>query len=120
MFTVELYAGIRRAVMVDGLSRREAVWRSSQHDFKDAAVFCPAGLSAAGATGLKEAGSLHGLDRQGPGGRQERPRQAASYGTSDIRASAVSERLFYRLHDRAYESRVNNPSQKRPIYLIIG
>ena len=24
MFTVELYAGIRRAVMVDGLSRREA------------------------------------------------------------------------------------------------
>lgn len=24
MFTVELFAGIRRAVMVDGLSRREA------------------------------------------------------------------------------------------------
>ena len=24
MFTMELYAGIRRAVMVDGLSRREA------------------------------------------------------------------------------------------------
>jgi len=27
MFTVELYAGIRRAVMVDGLSRREAAKR---------------------------------------------------------------------------------------------
>ena len=39
------------------------VWRSSQYDFEDAAVFCPAGLSAAGATGLKEAGSLDGVDR---------------------------------------------------------
>lgn len=28
MFTVELYARIRRAVMVDGLSRREAATRS--------------------------------------------------------------------------------------------
>ena len=27
MFAVELYAGIRRAVMVDGLSRREAAKR---------------------------------------------------------------------------------------------
>ena len=41
----------------------KAVWRSSQHDFEDAAVFCPAGLSAAGATGLKEARSLHDMDR---------------------------------------------------------
>ena len=29
MFTVELYAGIRRAVMVDGLSRREAAKRAA-------------------------------------------------------------------------------------------
>src|SRR5579864_8686484 len=31
MFTVELYAGIRRAVMVDGLSRREAAKRFGVH-----------------------------------------------------------------------------------------
>ena len=31
MFTVELYARIRRAVMVNGLSRREAARRSSVH-----------------------------------------------------------------------------------------
>jgi len=31
MFTVELYAGIRRAVMVDGLSRREAARRFGVH-----------------------------------------------------------------------------------------
>ena len=36
---------------------RKAVWRSSQHDFEDAAVFCPAGLSAAGAAGGEEARS---------------------------------------------------------------
>jgi len=31
MFTVELYAAIRRAVMVEGLSRREAAWRFGVH-----------------------------------------------------------------------------------------
>ena len=31
MFTVELYAGIRRAVMVDGLNRREAAKRFGVH-----------------------------------------------------------------------------------------
>src|SRR5580700_9537904 len=31
MFSVELYAGIRRAVMVDGLSRREAAKRFGVH-----------------------------------------------------------------------------------------
>ena len=31
MFTVELYAGIRRAIMVEGLSRREAAQRFGVH-----------------------------------------------------------------------------------------
>ena len=31
MFTVELYAGIRRAVMVEGLSRREVARRFGVH-----------------------------------------------------------------------------------------
>jgi hypothetical protein len=62
---VELCAGVRRALTVDGLRCREAakpVWRSSQHHFEDAAVFCPAGLSAAGAACLEEARCLHGVD----------------------------------------------------------
>ena len=48
MFTVELYAGIRRAVMVDGLSRREAAKRFGVHrNTIDAPIFGSAGLSAA-------------------------------------------------------------------------
>ena len=42
MFTVELYAKIRHAVMIDGLSRREAAKRfggSPQYDHEDAEVF---------------------------------------------------------------------------------
>jgi hypothetical protein len=41
----------------------KAVWRSSQHDFEDAAVFCPTGLSVQRTTGVEEARSLHGMDR---------------------------------------------------------
>ena len=41
----------------------KAVWRSSQYDFEDAAVFCPTGLSVQRTTGVEEARSLHGMDR---------------------------------------------------------
>ena len=47
MFTVELYAKVRRAVMIEGLSRREAVWRSPQHNHEDAEFSRSAWLSAA-------------------------------------------------------------------------
>ena len=68
MFTVELYAGIRRAVMVaEPPGGCEAIWCSSEHDHEDAAVLGSAGLSAAGAAGIEEARSVHGVDRQGPG-----------------------------------------------------
>ena len=104
MFAVELYAGIRRAVMVNGLSRRGAVWRSSQHDFKDAAVFCPAGLSAAGATGVQEARSLHGLDRHASRtampledlGKLAGGRDGAAAGLSAARASLPLASLLMR------------------------
>ena len=38
---------IRRAVIVNGLSRREAVWRSTEYDFKDGFIFGSAWLPAA-------------------------------------------------------------------------
>ena len=41
----------------------QALWRSPQYDFEDAAVFCPAGLSAAGAAGVEEAWPVHCVDR---------------------------------------------------------
>jgi transposase len=44
MFTVELYAGIRRAVMVDGLSRREAAKRFGVHRKGIKPSFCATGL----------------------------------------------------------------------------
>ena len=62
--------------MVTGLAdgSGKAVWRSSQHDFEDAAFFCSAGLFAPRTAGVEGARSLHGVDRQGSCGRQERPR----------------------------------------------
>src|ERR1019366_8738951 len=101
MFTVELYAGIRRAVMVDGLGGLEALWRSPQYDHEDAPVFGPAGLSAARAARVEEAWSIHGVDRQGPGSRPKRPQEAASHGAPDIRAATGRGRIFWRIHDRA-------------------
>jgi transposase len=64
MFTVELYAGIRRAVMVDGLSRREAAKRLGVHrnTISKMLQFGPAGLSAARAASFEEAWPLYGLD----------------------------------------------------------
>jgi transposase len=49
MFTVELYAGIQRAVMVDGLSRREAakrfgVYRNTFLKMRQFSVPPPSGL----------------------------------------------------------------------------
>jgi hypothetical protein len=40
----------------------KSVLRSSQHDFEDAAVFCPIGLSAPRTIGVEEARSLNGVD----------------------------------------------------------
>jgi transposase len=65
MFTVELHAGIRSAVMVDGLNRREAAKRFGVHrnTITNASVFSSAGLSAARAANVEE---VYGMDRQGP------------------------------------------------------
>ena len=64
MFTVELYARIRRAVMVDGLSRREAATRFGVHRntiTKMLQYSVPPGLPAARTAGLEEAGPANGL-----------------------------------------------------------
>ena len=66
MFKVDLYAGMRRVGdggWVEPPGGRKAVWRSSQYDFEDAAVFCPIGLSVPRTTGVEVARSLNGIDR---------------------------------------------------------
>ena len=66
MFTVELYAGIRRAVMVDGLSRREAAKRFGVHRntiSKMLQFSVPPGYRRRERPAAKKLGPLHGLDR---------------------------------------------------------
>ena len=64
MFTVELYAKVRHAVMIEGLSRREAAKRfgSPEHDHEDAEFFRSAWISAARAARIEEAWTLYGVD----------------------------------------------------------
>ena len=63
MYQVELYAQVRRSVIVEGLSEREAVKRfglARGDGAQDAALHSAAGLSAAPASEATEAGSVHG------------------------------------------------------------
>lgn len=77
------------------------LWRSPQHDHENASVFGSAGLSAARAAGLEEAGAVYGLGRQDPGGRPERSQKAAAYGAADFRTVAGQRGVFGRLYDRS-------------------
>ncbi len=67
MFTVELYAKIRHAVMVKGPSRREAAKRFGIHRdtiTKMLSFFRSAGLSPARMSGIQEAWAIYGVDRR--------------------------------------------------------
>ena len=69
MFAVELYAGIRRAVMVDGLSRREAAKRFGVHRntiSKMLQFSVPPGYRRRERSASKKLGPLHGVDRHAP------------------------------------------------------
>lgn len=98
---MELYARIRRAVMIDGLSRREAVWRSPQHNCEDASVFGPARLLAPGTSGLEDSSdrTWRGSTRSLKG--SQRSQEAAPHGKPDIRAAAGRTGIFRRLYDCA-------------------
>ena len=107
MFTVELYAGIRRAVMVDGLSRREAAKRFGVHRNTISRMLpwlAVVGLSAAGEAGVEEAGSLHGLNRHASRtampledlGKLAGGRDGAAAGLSAARASLPLASLLMR------------------------
>ena len=65
MYTVELYARVRREVYVEGKSERQVasgVWAGAGNRSEDVAVFGAAGLPAAAAGQAAEAGSVGGSD----------------------------------------------------------
>jgi transposase len=65
MFTVELYARIRRAVMVEGLSRREAAkWFGVHRNTvtKMLSFSVPPGYRRRETAGIQEARSLYRVD----------------------------------------------------------
>ena len=67
MFTVELYAKIRHAVMIDGLSRREAAKRFGVHRntiTKMLSFSVPPGYRRRERPGIQEARALSGVDRR--------------------------------------------------------
>jgi hypothetical protein len=78
MFTVELYAKIRLAVMVDRLSRREAAKRFGVHRntiTKMLSFSVPPGYRR-----REEAGALYGVDRRHTWRRPPRSQEAAAHG----------------------------------------
>ena len=118
MFTVELYAGIRRAVMVDGLSRREAAKRFGVHRNtipKMLQFSVPPGYRRRERPASKKLGpymawidkvlvSLHGLDRYASStampledlGKLAGGRDGAAAGLSAARASLPLASLLMR------------------------
>ena len=71
VYKVEVYARVRRAVQVDGMSIRQAARRvrpvAEDHP-EDAAVFAAAGLRAEEAGPAAEAGAVAGDHRSDSGG----------------------------------------------------
>src|ERR1019366_3978064 len=96
----------------------QTIWRSPEHDHKDAPVFDSAGLPAARASGFEEAWSVHGVDRQGPGRRPKRPQEAAPHGASDFREVAGRGRIFWRIHDRAGVCGAGDATRPRDVRAI--
>ena len=136
MFTVELYAGMRRAVMVDGLSRREAAKRFGVHRntiSKMLQFSIPPGYRRRERPASKKLGpymawidkvleddkSVHlcGLiASNGPIGRSGNNGQTTMVAKARMKASFNS--AFVITSRTKCKSRSNNPSQKRPICLV--
>ena len=91
MYKVDVYLRVRRAVMVDGMSMREAargVRPAPGHGAQDAGLFGPAGLSPADSAKEAQAGALHRRHRPDPGGRLKASQEATPHGQAHLRAAA--------------------------------
>ena len=103
MYSVELYARVRHACHVEGMSIREAArafWFAPGHGAQDAAVFDTARVSAESSPGEAEAGSVYGCDRPHRGGGPEVCEETASHSQADLREAARRARFHGRLQHR--------------------
>ena len=103
MYKVELYARVRRACMVDGMSTREAarvfgLHRDTVRKMLEYSV--PPGLPPAGLSPPPQAGALHRRHRPDTGVGPERSQEAAPHGQADLRASAGRARVWGPVHQR--------------------
>ena len=103
MKQVELYAKVRYAVQIEGLSERAAARRfgiDPRTVAKMMTVLGAAGLPAHEAAGAAEAGCVHRHHRPHSGRGQRPAEEAAAHGQADLRAAAGRARLHGRHHDR--------------------
>ena len=100
---MELYARVRRAVLVEGRSEREVAREfglARETGAQDAALLDSTGLLAEGVGSAAETGAVAGRDRRHSGRRQEQTSQAAAHGEADLRPPAAGVWLHGRLYDR--------------------
>ena len=103
MKRVELYAKVRYAVRIEGLSERAAARRfgiDPRTVAKMVAFSVPPGYRRTQAAGAAEAGCVHRHHRPHSGRGQKPAEEAAAHGEADLRAAAGRARLHGRHHDR--------------------
>ena len=101
MYRVELYARVRRACRVEGMSTREAlagVRAGPQDGTQDAVVLGAARVSPKRAAEAAKAGSVHGNHRSDLGRRSDQPPQATAHCEAHLRPSPGRVRVHRRLH----------------------
>ena len=87
VYKVEVYARVRRAVQVDGMSIRQAAREfglARKTIRKMLAVFAAAGLRTEEAGSAAEAGPLAGDHRSDPVGRPDAAEETAAYRQTDL------------------------------------
>ena len=103
MYRVEMYARVRRACRVEGMSTREAsrVFGLDRKTVRKMLSFSvPPGYRRGKPPTAAEAGSVHGDHRSDSGRRSDQPPQATAHGEADLRPSPGRVRVHRRLHHR--------------------
>ena len=90
MYSVDVYLRVRRAVMVDGMSIREAARVFGLHRDtvrKMLAYSVPPGYPPADSAPAPRAGAFYRRHRPDPGGRPGAPQEAAPHRQAHLRAA---------------------------------
>ena len=90
MKTVELYARVRHAVLIEGISECAAADRfgiNAPNGFEDVEVLGASGIRAREGAVSAQARRFHGGDRYDSVGRQGSAEEAAAYEQADLQAA---------------------------------